>query len=334
MDIAHLFDFDFPTSAMGMLRICALEDELDKAVRKEVRDTEVDATELATRIFGDVAHRLTGDASIDNVCAGPPVGAYQVKNLEEGELDKFAEQYGARFFGQHDGKGPNAGQPRGVDFLVFQIRESLRLATERTVKLLDSAKLYSSATLEAMARNDEVSDRLSGVIKDYNTHRPVFSSEIFPERLNPIKVTNEVLVQLLEKVEQMRPVFAMCAEIIQSMNSTALQMQSDSAVAAARADKLAARSMRVATIGIYISFVALISSCGFSLWTIIDAKNSAVETDLKTAALRNEIRDATAAANKARADLELAAAEDRKALVRALAKISPPDKRGRPKSKR
>lgn len=318
---------------MGMLRICALEDELDKAIRKEVRDAEVDATELATRIFGVVAHRLTGDASIDDVCGGPAVGESEVKNLAEGELDKFAEQYGARFFGQHDGKGPAEGQPCGADFLVFQIRESMRLDAERTARLIGSAKLYSTTTLEAMARNDEVSGRLSGVIKDYNTHRPPFSSELYRPPKNPIKETNEVLVQLLEKVEQMRPVFAVCAELIQSMNSTALQMQSDSTIAANRADKLAAKSMKVATVGIYISALALISSCGFSLWTINDAKNSAAEADLKTMALRNEIRDATAAANKARAELELAAAEDRKALVRAVEKMSPPDERGQTKSK-
>lgn len=132
----------------------------------------------------------------------------------------------------------------------------------------------------------------------------------------------------------MRPVFAMCAELIQSMNSTALQMQSDSTVAAARADKLAVKSMGVATTGIYISLAALVLSCGFSIWTIIDGKKSAREADLQTAALRNEIRDATAAANKARGDLKLAAAEDLRALARTLANIIPTDTRGQPKSKK
>ncbi|MDB5597855.1 MAG: hypothetical protein JWM36_4816 [Hyphomicrobiales bacterium] len=128
MDIAHLLDFDFPTSALGTLRICALDDELHKAIRKEVGDNEVDARELATRIFINVAHRLTGDTSIDSVCAGPAIEPSEATSLVAGELDKFAEQYGASFFGRYDGRGPTEDQPRGVDFLVFQIKESMQLA--------------------------------------------------------------------------------------------------------------------------------------------------------------------------------------------------------------
>ena len=131
----------------------------------------------------------------------------------------------------------------------------------------------------------------------------------------------------------MGPVFAMCAELIQSMNSTALQMQSDSTAAAVRADEVAAKSMKIATSGIYIALATLVASCFFSIWTIVDARKSARETDQQTSELRKDIRESTAAANRARIDLERAAAEDRRALVAAVSKMAPLNKRSESKSK-
>ncbi|MDQ1831593.1 hypothetical protein [Massilia scottii] len=92
------------------------------------------------QVFINTAHRLSGDKAIDSVCGGPAVTVEDTTNLLNEELDQFAEKYGARFFGKNDGKGPTDDQPRGVEFLVFQIRESARLERERHAKFLAMAK--------------------------------------------------------------------------------------------------------------------------------------------------------------------------------------------------
>lgn len=333
MHIAHFLDFEFKTITLGNLRICALESELNKAIRKEVREDEVDSKELTSRIFLNVAHKLTGDSSLDGICGGAAVEDSEVPRLTDDELDNFAEKYGARFFGQQDGRGPTDGEPGGTGFLVHQIKKSMRLDTEHHAKVLEQAqKIYSSTTLDAISRNEEVSIRLSGALRDYATPVPQQSYDAFRVLPNPVRETTEALVKLLEKVERMQPVFAMCAELIQSMNSTALQMQSDSTAAATRADTVSAKSMRVATIGIYIALVTLGISCFFSIWTIVDARKSSHDADLQTSALRKDIRDSTAAANQARRDLESAAAEDRRALIAAVSKMVPADNHSQSKS--
>jgi hypothetical protein len=142
MDIKHLFDFDFYTSSLGSLRIGNLKSYSVKDIRAEASTPEVDARALSLRIFADVADKHTGDESIDRVCGGPPVTSAEATELTDEELDKFAEQYGARFFGKNDGIGPTTGEPRGVDFLILKINESKNLEEQRHAKLLDDARNF------------------------------------------------------------------------------------------------------------------------------------------------------------------------------------------------
>jgi hypothetical protein len=151
MDIAHLLDFNFSTNALGIVRIGALETQLYKNIRNVVESSEPNAHELARRIFVASAQRLAGDDAADNSRASPAITSEEAAELTSEELDKFAEQYGARFFGKNDGKGPADGQPTGVDFLVFKIKHSNQLDRERHAKLLaDAKKAYSGATSRAM----------------------------------------------------------------------------------------------------------------------------------------------------------------------------------------
>lgn len=53
MNIAHLLDFDFQSTAIGNLRVGALNKVLRSSIEQEVEQGEVDARNLATRVFVD-----------------------------------------------------------------------------------------------------------------------------------------------------------------------------------------------------------------------------------------------------------------------------------------
>lgn len=161
MNIAHLLDFDFQSTSVGSLRVGALNKALRSSIEREVEQGEVDARELATRVFVDTAHHVTGIKSADSVCGGPAVTSADVEKLGNDELDKFAERYGAHFFGKNIGKGPSGDEPRGVHYLVFQIGESTRLRRESNAKLLaDVKKLQMPPNISSMVRDLDFAAKL------------------------------------------------------------------------------------------------------------------------------------------------------------------------------
>jgi hypothetical protein len=136
MNLHHMLDFDFQSAALGCLRIGSLNAELRRSIDKDFEHGDGDAQDLARRVFLDTAHHVTGIKAVDAVCGGPPVTTDDAKKLEADELEKFAERYGAHFFGKHDGKGPTGDQPKGVHYLVFRIGESI-VSVSPSPSLLD-----------------------------------------------------------------------------------------------------------------------------------------------------------------------------------------------------
>jgi hypothetical protein len=67
MDLAHLLDFDFETASVGSLRVGALTKAFRNSIEKEVEQDDVDAQDLALRVFVDAAHQVSGIKSIDSV---------------------------------------------------------------------------------------------------------------------------------------------------------------------------------------------------------------------------------------------------------------------------
>lgn len=161
MNIAHLLDFDFQSTAIGNLRVGALNKVLRSSIEQEVEQGEVDARNLATRVFVDTAHHVTGIKSIDSVSGGPAVTSDDMEKLREDDLDRFAERYGALFFGRHNSKGPSGDEPRGIHYLVFQIGESTRLRRESNAKLLANVKkLQMPRNISSMVRDLDFAEKL------------------------------------------------------------------------------------------------------------------------------------------------------------------------------
>jgi len=155
--LSHLNDFDFTTLAFGALRIGSLSAEGRKEALARVQTLEVDGTELSKWVFEQVAHIITGDPKIDEVCGGPSIKPGDASSLSDDELSQFAEKYGLRFFGTGQKPLPDDERPEGVDYLVYQIRETNRAQRERHAKALaDINRLHNDPTVKAMREFDRI----------------------------------------------------------------------------------------------------------------------------------------------------------------------------------
>ena len=109
-------------------------------------------------------------------------------------------------------------------------------ATDLMAGLLGKS-LYKDTTLDLLRTNSSLSDKLHESILDFNkiamtrnslsdfASQPSFEPVKFPE--NPIYETNKRLNTLISTIESMKPLVADSAELIRSMNGTAIQMQVD-----------------------------------------------------------------------------------------------------------
>ena len=109
-------------------------------------------------------------------------------------------------------------------------------ATDLMAGLLGKS-LYKDTTLDLLRTNSSLSDKLHESILDFNkiatarnglndlASQPSFEHVKFLE--NPIYETNKRLNILISTIESMKPLVADSAELIRSMNATAIQMQED-----------------------------------------------------------------------------------------------------------
>ena len=184
---------------------------------------------------------------------------------------------------------------------------------EKMTKLA-SQSFPASAAMEAMQRNHGALDQLRDAVGKHALDLPNMSSKFaepssdvpnfrVPEihiPKNPIHDTNAMLEGVVRQIEELRPVAAQAAQIIRSMNDTALRMQADYIENA----KTSGRQTRIA---IWIAAVSLAVSSFFSYQTYADAKDSSEKNDAQIKAFQSEIRELAAAQR-----------EDRAAVVKAI----------------
>ena len=108
------------------------------------------------------------------------------------------------------------------------------------------------------------------------------------------------------------------AELIRSMNDTALRMQADYITNAERSDNKTKNAMRIAVLSLLVSAVGLIASSWFSYQTYADGKAAAEESRSQAAAFENRHKD-----------LMTAQHEDRLLLIKAIAELKQPAQAGK-----
>lgn len=199
---------------------------------------------------------------------------------------------------------------------IEQMLAEERSKWEHMTKSISQA-FSASAGIEAQQRNHEALDQLQDQTEKDSTFdfpnsakncaKP--SVEILNTRIsmppiqrNPIHETNEKLESVVKQIEDLRPMAAQAAQLICSMNDTALRMQTD------YLDN--ARSSGTQTkIAIGIAVVSLIVSSFFSYQTYVDSKETGEKDAAQIKAFQKEIRDLVAAQRDDRAAIVMAIME-------------------------
>lgn len=119
--------------------------------------------------------------------------------------------------------------------------------------------LYKDTTIDSIKSNLSLSDKLHESILGFNkssmkeefVNSESFKPIKFPE--NPIYETNKRLNTVISTMESMKPLVADSAELIRSMNDTAIQMQADF-IKSARGNQLYAKwAMAIAVFSLFVT---------------------------------------------------------------------------------
>ncbi|MFZ6757409.1 hypothetical protein ACO0K9_09305 [Undibacterium sp. Ji50W] len=176
-NLKHLKDFKFDSKILGSLCIGSLSTEARKEVQKKVRSININAKELAKWVFSQVAHKVTGKLVVDDVCEGSLVTSFEVEQLSDEELNKFSEIYGGRFFGTLQHQDVAEGQPSGVNYLVFQIKETNRREREQYEQFQKNVKrLQDPPVVKAIRDAEQISKFINnpdweGIKKTFHINR-------------------------------------------------------------------------------------------------------------------------------------------------------------------
>lgn len=202
-----------------------------------------------------------------------------------------------------------------------------RMLAEEKDKWEEMAKLASqsfpaSAAMEAMQRNHGALDQLRDAVGKHAFDLPNMSSKFaepsfdvpnfrVPEihiPKNPIHDTNAMLEGVVRQIEELRPVAAQAAQIIRSMNDTALRMQTDYIENSQKTEhqtqitiQQTKVAVKIAAVSLIVSAFGLVISAFFSYQSYVDAKKSNVSSDAQIKAFQSEIRDLVAAQREERA---------------------------------
>lgn len=325
--LIHHNDFNLSTKSLGTIRCGPLSPVKKFAeFEKRIADNNIDGVALACGLLQSCARKLTGDTDIDDVCGGPELAGAEVEALSKEELDDFCDKFIAKRLQFAVPADSDAIIPEisgvGCERIVQALcnfadaertaSQKLKMRIDEVTRGASAFSVFTDNTLKSIRQNYLFSDKLSESIAafrlpDISIKPPPQIDPVAAIRLphippNPIYKTNEALETLLGNIEQMRPVLADCATLIQSMNSTALQMQADAIKGSEIAERHSKWAMRVAIGSIVISIVVGVASIRYA-----QLSPTAEQADELVGKLEKQI-GALAAAGQ----------EDRAALIKAL----------------
>lgn len=198
----------------------------------------------------------------------------------------------------------------GVERMLAEEKDKWEKMTK-----LASQSFSANAAMEAMQRNHGASDQFREAIEKHTLDLPNAATSFAEPRLdvlnsrmpeihiqkNPIHDTNEMLESVVRQIEDLRPMAAQAAQIIRSMNDTALRMQADYIENAKTAGRQTRNAIWIAAVSLLVSAIGLAISSFFSYQSYVDVKEAGVKSDAQINAFQSEIRDLVAAQREERA---------------------------------
>lgn len=160
---------------------------------------------------------------------------------------------------------------------------------EESVRINQS--LPDSTTLEAMQRMSAVGASTTEPRLDDLNYR---AHEIHIPK-NPIHETNEKLGDVVKQIEDLRPMAAEAAELIRSMNDTALRMQADYIENAKTAGQQTRNAIWIAAVSLLVSAIGLGISSFFSYQSYVDGRLANEKSEEQVKAFKDEVRELAAA---------------------------------------
>lgn len=326
-DLARMCEFNFELKSLGAVRCLSLNSNHISLANKKLEESGVQSIYLVRWLFGEMVRRSVVERSNeDDSTDAHGLTEEELKLVADEELEEFSDkliQNNKYLLKNHKGSDiEKSSDESACDFLVRAFRN---YADKRSVPLVEminsvSKPIFSSTTLGTIKRNLELSDQLQATIDKYTrghslTERmfaeekerrghmtqPVSNmSEPLTQR-NPIHETNEKLECVVKQIEDLRPMAAQAAQIIRSMNDTALDMQADYIGNSVTAGQQTRIAIWIAAVSLLVSAIGLAISSFFSYQSYVDVKESGVKNDVQIKAFQGEIRDLVAVQREERA---------------------------------
>lgn len=324
-------EFSFNLKSVGLVRCKSLSDDILRQARVRIKTPNFESRELVRWLMGELINR----PSIENFQESDPIEgdsltSDQLEAINDQELESFSEQVlqkNRNLVKAHECEElKRVDGQSACDFLTHAIvhrGKEERAQVDRIIQSV-SKPLFAESTLDSIRKSVAASNKFEDLIKQYSGDASLANrvlSQVRPEPQvlnmlpvhipqNPILETNKILENLTGQIEGMRPLVAQGAELIRSMNDTALRLQADYIANAERSDRQTKNAMRVAVLSLVVSAVGLIASSWFSYQSYTDGKATAEEGKSQSKVFE-----------KLTKDLMTAQHEDRVVLTKALADL-------------
>lgn len=239
---------------------------------------------------------------------------YWTKKGDDGELTKSDGQSACDFLAQALRHGVAEERAR-MDRLVKSISkpliaESTLASLQKSLDQSISKTLFAESTIVSLQKSLDSASRFQELIKSYEigtstADRILGEHARFGEirgpqpirvdlpiiQSSPVLETNKMLGQLTSQIQEMRPLVAQGAEMIRSMNETAMRLQADYVQNAARTDRQTRTATIVAAASLFVSAIGFIASTWFSIFSYADAKEASAKGDVQIKAFENKVNE-------------------------------------------
>lgn len=335
--LARMGEFSMELNSLGRLCCINLRTSHLSQADKKLAASDVQSLDVVRWLFGEMARRPVDGLSDEHDPANNPrFTAEELPSVTDDELEAFAEKLIEKnkhlLLKTHEGSDiEKSVDESACDFLVRAFRHYAAEQKAQWKRMIESVSkpVFAETTLDSIRKNLGLSDQLQNTIAKYtdslkadrlNLAEPKL--DVFAHRLpelhipkNPIYETNRTLENVVKQIEDLRPMAAQAAQLISSMNDTALSMQVNYIKNAEETGRQTKIAMRIAAAGLVLTVIGLAISSYFSYQSSIDSNESGQKSDAQIKAFQIEIRDQAAAQHEERAALLKAITDGQRAFA-------------------
>ncbi len=323
--LARMGEFAMELNSLGRAICISLKTSHLSQIDKKLEISNVHGLDLVRWLFGEVARRPVDGVSEENDPGNNPrFTAEELMVVTDAELEEFADKLVFKnkypLLKTHEGSDiEKLVDESSCDFIVRAFRHYAAEQKAQRMRMIESVSkpVFSEATLDTIRKNIDFSDQLQNTISKYTDSLKFDRPNIAEPKLdvlahpmpelhipkNPIYETNKTLENVVKQIEDLRPMAAQAAQLISSMNDTALSMQVNYIKNSEDTGRQTKVAMYIAAAGLILTVIGLVISSYFSYKSSIDSNESSQKSDAQIKAFQIEIRNLAAAQHEERAAL-------------------------------